>query len=268
MLIAVVALVAAFLPIGSTFAAAVVLQSIVAAVLLVSQLFLLFITVLVAAVLSLLGIGAPVDEEVAGTVAPTPTPVPAPVAGPLDETTALVAGGIFWILVAAVAIVALIFFLRDRNIRIDYQPLRHVLARLRHVLARLLGRLAQQTAGARGMIRRGIEALRPAAGPAAPPWRFLRVNSLPPREQIRYFYLSTVRRAADEGLPREKSETPVEYAEELQAHWPEAEEDIGALTEAFLEARYSRREFEVEEVNPVKQLWKRVRRTIRHRLSS
>jgi len=265
--LALFAVIAAFLPIGSTFAAAALLQAVFSAALVISQLFFLFFTTLLVALISLLGIGAPMQEGEEVLSVPSPSPPPAPSAAPLDETTALVAGGVFWLLVAVVALVALIFFLRDRGVSLRYEPLARFLKLVRRWLAQLRDGLAQQTAGARRVIRRRLQALRPLRDGSSAPWRFLRVNALPPREQIRYFYLSTLRRAADEGLPRDKSETPTEYAQDLQDQWPEAGEEIDALTAAFLEARYSRRRYQPQDVNPVKKVWKHVRRTIRRRLS-
>lgn len=267
-IIVVFALIAAFLPIGSTFAAAVVLQAIFGAILFVSQIAFLIFSTLLVALLSLLGVGAPPEEAEELLPAPAPTPPPQPAPTPLDETTALVFGGLFWLLIATIAIVALIFFLRDRGVTIHIEPLARFLNQLRVWLRRLRSGAARGAATVQSSIRRGLGALRPGGDASRAPWRFLRVNALPPREQIRYFYLSTVRRAADEGVPREKSETPSEYARDLQAQWPEAEEEIEALTGAFLEARYSPREYEPQDVNPVKKVWKRVRRTIRRRLNT
>ena len=265
-ILALFALIAAFLPIGSTFAAAVVLQAVVAVVVAVMQLLFLLFTTLLVAVVSLLGL-RPFPQETAQLPdAPGPTPLP-PQGAPLDETTALFAGGVFWILVTLVAVVAIFFFLRDRGVRLRYKPLVTLLTRLRNWLRQLGFGLARRAGNVQLALRRGLERILPAAEKEKSPWRFLRVNALPPREQIRYFYLSTVRRAADEGLPREKSETPSEYAGDLQAQWPEASEEIEALTGAFLEARYSPREFEPEEVNPIKKVWKRARRALRHRLT-
>ncbi|MFW6098291.1 MAG: DUF4129 domain-containing protein [Chloroflexota bacterium] len=261
------ALIAAFLPIGSTFAAAVVLNAIFGAVLFVAQIAFLVLSTLLVALLSLLGIGAPPEETEELLPAPAPTPPPEAAPAPMSETAALVAGGLFWGLVAAVALVALVFFLRDRGITIHSETLERVWIRLKQWFARLWSGASRGASTVQRSLRRSLSALRPGGDRSRAPWRFLRVNALPPREQIRYFYLSTVRRAADEGVPREKSETPSEYARDLQTQWPDAEEEIEALTGAFLEARYSRRDYEPEDVNPIKEVWKRVRRTIRHRLN-
>jgi hypothetical protein len=96
-----------------------------------------------------------------------------------------------------------------------------------------------------------------------PPWRFIRINALSPREQIRYFYLSTIKRAANKGVARQQAETPLEFARDLKKSWPEAEEDVDALTDAFLEARYGRSLIEKEDVNPVKKRWRQVKSSLR-----
>ena len=95
------------------------------------------------------------------------------------------------------------------------------------------------------------------------PWRFIRVGALSPREQIRYYYLSIVRRAGDKGVKRIPSETPIEYAEDLRENWPEVEDGVEELTEAFLRARYSNRPITEEDVPDVKSTWKKVRRELR-----
>ncbi|MDX1413920.1 MAG: DUF4129 domain-containing protein, partial [Candidatus Promineifilaceae bacterium] len=96
-------------------------------------------------------------------------------------------------------------------------------------------------------------------------WRFFRIGALSPREQIRYFYLSTVRRAADKGVRRESAETPLEFSEDLKQSWPEVEDEVEDLTDAFLKARYSKQPISDEEVPEIKETWKGVRREIKKR---
>jgi hypothetical protein len=97
----------------------------------------------------------------------------------------------------------------------------------------------------------------------APPWRFIRLNSLSPRDQIRYFYLTTARRAGDKGLPRGKPETPAEYSQNLKDNWPDLSDDIDGLTSAFLEARYSSSSIEESDAEDAKPFWKRIRQVLR-----
>ncbi|KAA3657245.1 MAG: DUF4129 domain-containing protein, partial [Chloroflexi bacterium] len=94
---------------------------------------------------------------------------------------------------------------------------------------------------------------------------FIRINAWPPREQIRYFYLSIVRRAKEKGIPRDKNETPLEYSQGLKEEFPETERDVDKLTSAFLKAQYSPKIINKEEINPIKKRWKHIRSTLRRR---
>ena len=98
-------------------------------------------------------------------------------------------------------------------------------------------------------------------------WRFIRLGGLKPREQIRYFYLSTVRRAGERGVQRNAAETPLEFADNLKGGWPEVEQEVEELTDAFLKARYSDDPITGGDVPEIKETWKDVRRQIRKRPS-
>ena len=97
------------------------------------------------------------------------------------------------------------------------------------------------------------------------PWRFVRLNALSPRDRVRYFYLSTVRRAAEQGTVRQPSQTPAEFLHDLESTWPEAEGDATALTEAFLAARYDRVEISPDDAQETKTVWERVKRALKQR---
>ncbi len=124
--------------------------------------------------------------------------------------------------------------------------------------------------GSRHLVARAREGLRAAlelisSRVTVPdlPWRFISLRSLTKRELVRYFYLSTVRRAGQAGRPRGPSQTPYEYQEALEKHVPSSEADVALLTQAFVEARYDVREFSPEEANVVKQAWQRVKALLR-----
>lgn len=89
--------------------------------------------------------------------------------------------------------------------------------------------------------------------------RAFHLGALSPRERVLYYYLSIVRRAAGQGLPRRATQTPSEYAATLGAKVPEAGHDLSALTRAFLEARYSRHEIGAEGVVRARGHWQRVK---------
>lgn len=261
------AFIAAFLPIGSTFAISLVLGAIVQLALVFMEFLFVLVALIPVFLLSLLGLAAPSGNEPAP--APVVAPTAAPAAGaPVDETTALILGAIFWFVVAAVAAVALIFFVRERGAPLGSASVR---SWWRAFIA-WLRTLWQCASGRAVALRRAVRVrlpVRQKEGEAGRlPWRFIRPGQLPPRERVRYFYLSVVRRAGEKGVARDKSETPAEYAGDLKREWPGAEGEIEALTGAFLEARYSRRDFDEEDVNPVKRAWKEVRATVRRRKQS
>jgi hypothetical protein len=88
---------------------------------------------------------------------------------------------------------------------------------------------------------------------------------LPPRELIRFFYLSAARRAEQAGQPRRSGQTPYEYRDSLDERFPELEPDLEGLTDAFVRARYSRQPVEPEQATAVKPLWERVKAALRRR---
>jgi Domain of unknown function (DUF4129) len=99
-----------------------------------------------------------------------------------------------------------------------------------------------------------------------PGWMSLR--SLDPRQQIYFYYLAMVRRGAEQGLARKPSQTPADYAVQLEKALPVASEDIASLTEAFISARYSRREIDSSKSDLVRATWGRVRSALQRKAKS
>jgi uncharacterized protein DUF4129 len=99
-----------------------------------------------------------------------------------------------------------------------------------------------------------------------PSWMNLR--SLNPRQQIYFFYLAMVRRGGEQGLTRKPSQTPSEYAVQLENALPSASEDIDSITEAFVHARYSRQEVDTRKADLVKATWARIRHAFQSKLRS
>jgi hypothetical protein len=97
-----------------------------------------------------------------------------------------------------------------------------------------------------------------------PGWISLR--SLDPRQRIYFFYLAMIRRGAEQGLTRMPSQTPSEYAVQLENSLASAREDIDSITEAFIEARYSRRAVDARQAEVVKAIWNRIRRALQEKL--
>jgi hypothetical protein len=95
------------------------------------------------------------------------------------------------------------------------------------------------------------------------PFRFFRLGALSPQERVQYYYLSIVRRAGKQGFPRQAHQTPHEYSSALKPHLPQAQEDVEALTRAFLEARYSQHLIEPDQELSVRTRWERVKTALR-----
>lgn len=100
-----------------------------------------------------------------------------------------------------------------------------------------------------------------------PGLNLLRLRSLDSRRRVYFFYLAMVRRGGEQGLTREPSQTPAEYAAQLQKALPAAGEDIDSLTDAFIQARYTRQEVDAAKANSVKAVWERIRRALQGKKS-
>ncbi len=104
--------------------------------------------------------------------------------------------------------------------------------------------------------------IRPRRQPASR-FRFLRLGAQSPRERVLYYYLSTLRRASRIGVPRRHSQTPHEYNLVLGPRLADSEGALAALTEAFVEARYSPHEVERDRERQVRRHWRRVKVALR-----
>lgn len=83
------------------------------------------------------------------------------------------------------------------------------------------------------------------------------------RERVRRLYRVLLERAAQAGHPRAPTATPYEYVGDLTPHVTGEEEALASLTQAFVEARYSRREFQSAEIGWLRQHLDRLRARLR-----
>lgn len=262
-LMVIIAFVAALLPLGSTIA----LGRIVAALVQGVTAVITFIFGLFVGLLSLL---FPASEQAAEMATPPPieplamgTPPPTTEA---SETLKMITSSAFWAVAIVFSVIAVLFFLRERKIKLDGNTWRQWWTAVAQWWRKLWQTLSQQVNTARQAIQsRRARPVNDKSPRSLPNWRFIRVNALSPRDQLRYFYLSTVERAGQRGVNRQESETPLEYARDLKENWPESEIDVEKLTDAFLQARYSPQIIETQQVSPVKEHWKRLRARLRRR---
>ncbi|WP_420643088.1 DUF4129 domain-containing protein [Candidatus Leptofilum sp.] len=267
-----VALFAAFLPIGSTFAISNILNGILQGVTAVASFIISLFSTLLALLLSLFA-GEPGSDGLEPLVQPTIPPVPTPTATPIPSAippspidAGLITSSLFWAVAIVMSAMAISFFLRERGVKVNTAVLQSWWQRLLQWLQITWREAGSQVQDWQQAVRTRLQREpKERKDGNKPPWRFIRINSLSPREQIRYFYLSTVKRASNKGVAREQAETPLEFAEDLKENWPEAEEDVDALTDAFLEARYGRSPIEAEDVNPVKKRWRQVKSSLRRK---
>lgn len=268
-LIALIATIAAFLPIGSTFAISRILQLVAVAVIAVVNLVFLLLSILLFLIASIfINPGAEEELQPPGLAEIVPEQFlfdPQP-----ERTPTPILGTIFWIIVIAAVIAAVIFFLRGRGVPITGGLFTTFLSkswlRFSSWFRSLWRGLGQQVQHLEQSIRERLQLVEKPTGSVLslgrPPFR-----SLSPREKIRYYYLSVVRRAEEKGIERGKSETPSEFAADLKEEWPEADGEVEAITEAFLRARYSPQQMSGKDLGLVKETWNRIKTTIRKRRS-
>jgi hypothetical protein len=103
----------------------------------------------------------------------------------------------------------------------------------------------------------------PPVGSSKFPLRFFRLRALSPRERVQYYYLSILRRASKQGFPRQSHQTPHEHYANLKPNLPQAQDDMGVLTQAFVEARYSLHTVEPDQDRRVRASWERVKAALR-----
>jgi len=200
---------------------------------------------------------------------PTIPPLPPP---PV-ESSAATSGNEAWMLIRSIllwgSLLVILVFAFIQFVR-QHGGLRTALRRMRVTNWLILAwqRLYKNADKARGNLSRAIldgwqnllsrleeKRILPAAG-------LINLRSLDPRRRIYFFYLAMIRRGGEQGLTRKPSQTPSEYAVQLEKALPSASEDIDSITEAFVEARYSRKEMDSGKAELVKAAWGRIRRVL------
>lgn len=260
-----IGLIAAFLPVGSTVPFMRLLNLVVYVIVMLITGILYLFSLLLFYILSLFfPQNAPSEEP----PPPPQQPMAPPQMDPLmqtSDTLQYIFSSAFWAVVIIVSIIAFVFFLRERGIKLNSTFLQRAWLTLKLWWQQLRQGMVAQMQD----IQSGLDSLfaqKPEdVAKKQSPWRFMRINDLSPREKVHYFYLSTVKRANQKGVPRQKSETPLEFADDLKSNWPDAEQEIDKLTDAFLHARYSRASIEEDDVTPIKKQWKRLKTNLRKR---
>jgi hypothetical protein len=270
----ILAVVVGLLPAGDSFGfmslLGTLLSFLFATLFFIGQLFLVLISLLFSLpLLFLRGEPAVMDNVPVAPVFPTLPVEPATPPVP-NETWLLVRSVLLWGLLAVIVVFAFLQYVRQhgglraalRNSRVTnwlllawqwlYKGAGNVRDNLSHVLAEGWQSLVSQFGG-RGVL---------------PPASLLHFRSLNPRQRIYFFYLAMIRRGAEQGVRRQPSQTPSEYAASLEKALPAAGEEIGSITGAFIEARYSRQDIDSKKADTVKTTWGRLRRKVKGEKSS
>ena len=193
---------------------------------------------------------------------PPPEPVAASASSPWLQVLASAA---FWVIVLAIVGYALIRFWRDRvGKQEDGEPAVDTLwGRFRAWMKSLWQRWWTWRQGLQDQLALRWPGRKAESPLAARLSRLFFLGRLPPREMVRFFYLSATRRAAQAGKPRRSGQTPYEYQDSLDEQFPELEPDLEGLTDAFVQARYGSQPVEEKDAMAVKPLWQRVKAALR-----
>lgn len=200
---------------------------------------------------------------------PTPTPPVEPLSRPLPGDTGGITGPgwfqivrslVFWVIALGIVFYVVRSYLRDHPELLEslaalglVRALRRMWDALRHWLGGWSETLRERMPLGWSLWLRQRDRL------SKEPFGFFRLGALSPRAQVLYYYLSVLHRAAKQGLPRRPAETPDEYRATLRPNLPEAQGEMDQLTQAFIEARYSRHTIEPDDARHVRSIWQRVK---------
>ena len=93
--------------------------------------------------------------------------------------------------------------------------------------------------------------------------RFISLKRLSPRQKVLFFYFALVRRGREKGFERQAWQTPFEYNEKLREALPDVSEDVSAMTDTFVEARYSKHLISTNRAGFMQRWWQKVRKALR-----
>jgi hypothetical protein len=273
-----IGLLALLLPFGGTFYLAQILSAILTfffnAIYGVFQFFMGLLLLLVAALAG--------EQPEAPPAAPPPPPPAPPITEALPQAGGLpdwAGGALFWVIMAIFLGYAAYIYLSDKGIQFTW--LRAFWQLLRTRWQALLGGYQQWQ---QNRLRDGATA---ATLEQPQPGRWFRRQrpwqQLDPTQQVRYFYLDMVERAATIATARTPGETPTHYAQRLRAYLalsrvedraaddaaatsapadppaaPEITSDVEELTAAFVQTRYAKRTMSQREATSLSTVWQHI----------
>lgn len=219
-------------------------------------------------------------------------PPPLPISGEPVAWLELVKTALFWVGLIGLVSYAFIYYFREHPEYFHWLGKSRLYSGFAHILQQFIGWLRGVNRQAAQAIEGGFKRLRArsAAPVVAVQRRFTNPRLLTPRDQVRFYYLALVRHGERYGIPRAASQTPNEYSETLKATiikppqtglpagtetWVERSiddfaparlaQDLSALTDEFIEARYSQHEITGAQASLVRRYWEHILQTLRAR---
>jgi hypothetical protein len=170
---------------------------------------------------------------------------------------------LFWTSTLGMIFYVIRSYLRDRPELLQALASLGPIRALRRFLTALWRHLVGLAEAVNDRIPQQLSLWRARRGPSETRFHFFRLGALSPRERILYYYLSILRRAGQQGFPRQHAQTPHEYDATLRPHLPKAQQEMSRLTRDFVEARYSTHPVDREKEKQVRTRWQQVRAALR-----
>ena len=221
---------------------------------------LLLIGTLLAMLANLLGVNLP---AMPAAPPPSTTPPPAVATGPSPLWYEVLKSAAFWVVFVGIVVYAAVYYLSRRKGLVKFLRRSSLWRWLTGVWRLLRGGMKELNQMLVAAVQDGWRRLRPARAEAG--WRYVNVRNMSPRDRVRFFYQALLRRGAESGLPRQPSETPYEYEGDLTAALPDEDDDLAALTDGFVEARYSQHPISAQMAEAVRRRWEKLREALRAR---
>ncbi len=252
-LLLIAGLIAAVLPLGGTFRLAQILNWIIQA---------LYVVVFGVLGLILAFFGQFMSEGQPEAVPEPIEPISPPQFAPAADQAAVppwIGGTIFWIILAVLLGYAAYLYLQERGV--NFAWLHQFWARLVQAWRGLWTEFDEWRTSAVAASPGEEEEPQSRRGPRW--WRRLQLGRMSPSERIRYFYLTTLDQAQEQGVGRKPGETPLRFAPRLEERISEVgDKPFSQLTEEFVEIQYAGRTVDDDSASYAQRLWQRIQQAL------
>ena len=191
---------------------------------------------------------------------PPMVPPPAPVVSGGNPWWQLIRSLVFWTILMGIMGYSIFHFFAFRLGLLQDVRLQRILDWFRRLWAGIRSTAGRATSDMRKLLSERLASRRARMAPRR--MRYVSLRNLSPRDRVRYYYLSVLHRTAQQGLGRSPAATPLEYRETLTGALSDVTDQVGELTEAFVEARYSAHTIGEDDSSRVKSIWRQVRRAL------